>query len=57
MEFREVGELNPNYVKNPNASEGKIRIDPSDKPEVYKGLGAGFVQWGQLLLVKIDLAE
>ncbi|CAI5716170.1 unnamed protein product [Peronospora destructor] len=57
MGIHEVGESDPNYVKAPNSSEVKISIEPFDRSEVYKGLGARFVQWGQLLLVKIDLAE
>ncbi|CAI5719630.1 unnamed protein product [Peronospora farinosa] len=57
MGLHDVGELDPNYVKVPNSSEGKISIEPFYGSEVYKGLGAGFIQWGQLFLVKIDLAE
>ena len=57
MGIHEIGELDPNYVKVPSLGEGKISIESFDGSEVYKGLGAGFVQWGQLLLVKIDLAE
>ncbi|TDH72777.1 hypothetical protein CCR75_000537 [Bremia lactucae] len=39
-----MDELDPIFVRVPNSSKGK-------------GLEAGFMQWGQLLLVKIDLAE
>lgn len=34
-----------------------MRIDHFDGSELYKELGAELVQWGQLLLVTIDLAE
>ena len=44
MGIHEVGELDPNYLKVPNSSEGKISIEPFDGSEVYKGLGTGFVQ-------------
>nr|CCA27537.1 AlNc14C569G12173 [Albugo laibachii Nc14] len=57
MGVHEVGDLDPHFVKVPTSTEGKISIEPFDGSEIYKGLGAGFVQWGQLLLVKIDFAE
>nr|CCA19525.1 GK15001 putative [Albugo laibachii Nc14] len=57
MGVHEVGDLDPHFVKVPTSTKGKISIEPLDGSEIYKGLGAGFVQWGQLLLVKIDLAE
>ena len=44
MGIHEVGELDPNYLKVPNSSEGKISIEPFDGSEVYEGLGTGFVQ-------------
>ena len=57
MGIHKVGELYPSYVKVPNSSEVKLSIEPFDGYEVYTGLKAGPVQWVQLLLVKIDLAE
>lgn len=38
MEYRVVGEQDPNYVKIPDSSEGKIRIDPFDGSELCKVL-------------------
>lgn len=38
MEFCKVDELEPNYIKIVNPSEGKIRIDPFDGSELCKVL-------------------
>nr|CCA17909.1 Mitochondrial Carrier (MC) Family putative [Albugo laibachii Nc14] len=57
MGTHDVDELDTNFVKAPNSTLGKIRIEPFDESEIYKGIGAGFVQWGQHLMVTIDLDE
>lgn len=57
MELHEIDMLNPHFVKVPTSSERKISMEPFDGSEIQKGLGAGSVQSGLLLLVKIDLAE